>query len=185
MLTFYESIKDKFNPVSMDSASDIELYIRDYNHTTEMTSGDSHLSESLRIVNNNLRIIRHICVDGGLIEWGKENYIPNDTRKKVGRPDCIIGYDGAVMYVELKMDTLPQNIISRTIKGIQQISDFVEYIKSMPEAIFPTKQKAIIGVKHKHNPSKGGITNLNNEKELFRKKFNFLVEICVQNLIIP
>ena len=164
---FYDSIKSYFNSIVIDSSLKPTIFVYDDKkaHITKIVDVNSIADDHLKILNNTPYIVEHIPVDGGLITWGQEKYISNNPQPKDGRPDCIIGNDNTMFYVELKTDIqCASNADKNCIKGMKQIMDFVLYLKSLPNIDYPLNQCALVCPKFE--PKRH--TNFLNKEEEFR-----------------
>lgn len=73
----------------------------------------------------------HLCVDGGLIRYGKRNYMEGQTIR-FGRCDSIVFDNNDLWFIELKMDvtsTLDIQLWRELKGGMRQISDFMFNIR--------------------------------------------------------
>lgn len=73
----------------------------DENGHTFLTSSEEDFEKGLRIVNRSKLKIHHVCVDGGLIEYGKEDYVGDGNIR--GRFDSMIFSTEFLLLIEYKM----------------------------------------------------------------------------------
>ena len=140
------------------------FYVYD-DESLHKTSITDESDKALRINNPNELEISHIPVDGGIIDWGQEIYIPDSTKSN-GRPECMLFSDTDLYYAELKTNALSkQNGNKNALKGMHQIEEFVVYIHSFEGIPYPENEHAIVCIDKKliHRN-----TAFNNEIEKFR-----------------
>lgn len=101
------------------------------------------------IKNDTQQPISHICIDGDFISYGQEKYDAKSEKQKDGRPDCIIFDNQYLLFIELKLDQEDESFDkekskwNRFFKGVNQIEDFVGYLRNNNIEINQT-QKAIV-----------------------------------------
>lgn len=80
--------------------------------------------------------VSHICIDGHFIPFGQQKYDINSPSKNDGRPDCVVFDDSTFLFVELKLEQLEISFDNekskwkRFFEGLNQIEDFVNFLKS-------------------------------------------------------
>lgn len=107
-----------------------EMYayeIKDGKNTHTSFTDDVRLKDqSFTLINQEPPlVVTHICVDGGLIEYGKEDYVGVGIRR--GRNDCILITDDQLLFIELKTDSTTEQdkrIWQNFNEGAKQIKDF-------------------------------------------------------------
>lgn len=176
------------NPYDIDRLSDTILYAYDCKQSqrTFLTASAEFCEKSLKITNNKQDEIVHICVDGGLIQYGLEDYIGDG--KKHGRCDCIIFDNDRLLLVEFKMDVKPLTM-DKTLWGnfssaMTQIKDFYLYLKDrflqsgndLHEFYTTTNIIPIICMKYTPNIHPKRNAQRNNEKERFRMATNLKIQ---------
>mgnify|MGYP007092175631 CR=1 FL=1 len=130
----------------------------------------------------------HICVDGGLIRYGKTNYMDDVTCPK-GRCDSIVFDRRDLWFVEFKVNTtsvLDKQLWSDLSDGMKQIKGFVKNLRQKMDRK-RTPLNKYFSITHQHctvcmikYPSMS--IQRNNELERFRKE----VGIKLQQLtVIP
>jgi hypothetical protein len=133
--------------------------------------------------------ITHICIDGDFIPYGKEKYDENSTKRKDGRPDCIVFDDKTFLFVELKLE---QEEISfgkedtkwkRLFEGANQILDFVNFLRARGFEVenYYSQISAVICMRFEPNFSikSRGNSARNGERVKISQKLGF--EILAQN----
>lgn len=116
--------------IDLDAA---EMYAFDINetHHTSFSADAEMKGKSFTLINQDPPItVTHICVDGGLIEWGKEDYVGDGVIR--GRNDCLLITDEQLILVELKTDLTSEedkNIWKNFSKGMCQLCDFYIYMR--------------------------------------------------------
>ena len=140
------------------------FYVYD-NENLHRTFISDNPEKALCINNPNNLEISHIPVDGGIIYWGQEIYIPDSTECN-GRPECMIYSNKDLYYAELKTNASSvQNGNRNALKGMRQIAEFVIYLHSIEGIPYPENEHAIVCINknliHRNNA-------FNNEIEKFR-----------------
>ena len=93
---------------------------------TYLTSDDTNREKSLIVKNPKRKEIVHICVDGGVIEFGKDDYVGDGQPH--GRPDCMIFSDDKLIFVELKTEmqtNKDEKRWRRYSEALNQLQDFL------------------------------------------------------------
>ena len=181
-------------PYSIDRLSESIIYAYDCKQsqcTFFTTSADFH-DKALKIINNNNNEIVHICVDGGLIEYGLEDYVGDGIVR--GRCDCIIFDDNKLLLVEFKMDvdslTKDKTLWKSFRHAMNQIKDFYLFLKENflqsgdDLQTFYTSSNIIPVICMKNTPNIHPKRNAqrNNEKEKFRLSTNLKIQsFCEYN----
>lgn len=181
-------------PYSIDRLSESIIYAYDCKQsqcTFFTTSADFH-DKALKIINNNNNEIVHICVDGGLIEYGLEDYVGDGIVR--GRCDCIIFDDNKLLLVEFKMDvdslTKDKTLWKSFSHAMNQIKDFYIFLKENflqsgdDLQTFYTSSNIIPVICMKNTPNIHPKRNAqrNNEKEKFRLSTNLKIQsFCEYN----
>ena len=116
---------------------DCEMYVFDEKFKNElgeddgrtyMISNTTNKDKSLVIENNSEKEIIHICIDGGIIRYGRRcpDYVGDG--KPHGRPDCLIFSDNKLVFVELKMNMQSdedKGVFKNYKKALEQLQDFL------------------------------------------------------------
>ena len=157
---------------------------------TFLTADDTNKEKSLHIGNANGKTIFHICVDGGLIAYGQEDYVGDGTTR--GRFDCMIFDNDQLLLVEFKMDidptTADKSRWKNFSKAMRQIKDFYLHLNKCfalsenPLQEFYTDDRIIPIICMKHPPSIDLIRNVqrNTEKEKFRTQTGLKVNLLTR-----
>lgn len=112
-----------------------EMYAFDINdaHHTSFTIDAEMKEKSFTLINQESPItVTHVCVDGGLIEWGKEDYVGDG--KKHGRNDCLLITDNQLLFIELKTNVTTENdkrIWRNFNDGAGEIKDFYLFLRDL------------------------------------------------------
>lgn len=129
---FIHAVRTYFtaHPFSDDHSTETLLYAYDDSVAgrTFMTTDDDHKSIALQIDNPNGGEIVHICIDGGIAEYGLENYQGDGQVHE--RCDCMVFSDTLLRFVELKMNmtsTLDKTVWRNCSDAMRAIRDFVMY----------------------------------------------------------
>ncbi len=176
------------NPYDIERLSDAVLYAYDCKQSkrTFFTASAEFCEKSLKITNNEQHEIVHICVDGGLIQYGLEDYIGDG--KKHGRCDCIIFDNNRLLLVEFKMDVEPltkdKTLWGNFSHAMNQIKDFYLYLKDrflqsgddLHLFYENTNIIPIICMKYTPNIHPKRNAQRNNEKERFRMATNLKIQ---------
>ena len=131
-----------------DRRTDADFYVYDDEnlHRTIITNKPE---KALHVLNPNQLEIRHIPVDGGIIDWAQEIYIPESTLGNK-RPECMLYSDTNLYYAELKTNALStQNGNKNALKGMRQIEEFVVYLHSIEGIPFPRNEHAVVCIDKK------------------------------------
>lgn len=176
------------NPYDIERLNDAILYAYDSKQSkrTIFTTSAEFREKSLKITNNSQHEIVHICVDGGLIQYGLEDYIGDG--KKHGRCDCIIFDNNRLLLVEFKMDVEPltkdKTLWGNFSHAMNQIKDFYLYLKDrflqsgddLHLFYENTNIIPIICMKYTPNIHPKRNAQRNNEKERFRMATNLKIQ---------
>lgn len=136
---FASSIKNNltiFRDTEMRDCNGL-LYVYDEKYMNEMgeedgrtflSSDDANRNRALIIENSLKKEIVHICIDGGVIQYGKKcpDYVGDG--KPHGRPDCMVFSDNKLLFVELKMNmqtTGDEGRWKNYSKAMGQLQDFL------------------------------------------------------------
>lgn len=129
---FIMAVKKYFtsHPYSDDHSDNAMLYAYDDDtaNRTFITSVDDHKDISLQINNPGKAEIVHICIDGGIVEYGLEDY-QGDGRVHE-RCDCMVFSESMLRFVEFKMNmtsTLDKSAWRNCSDAMRAIRDFVTY----------------------------------------------------------
>jgi hypothetical protein len=98
--------QNTFTPTSLNGT---ELYTYDDNNLKRTIFTDilPENANYLKVENTNYdEFISHICVDGDLIEHGKEKYNNYSVAYSDGRNDCILINDATFLFIEFKLEQL-------------------------------------------------------------------------------
>lgn len=121
------------NEYTIDTTKVYKIYIRDEMYLKPRRTWLSIIPErsSFEILNPSMNFFSHICIDGGLIEYGRKDYVGDG--KEHGRNDFMIVTDNKLLLVELKMEGLENSqdkskwrLVS---KGLKQIEDFYYHLQ--------------------------------------------------------
>lgn len=170
------------NPYTIDRLCDIFLYVYDCNSSkrTIFTISDVNKDKSLKITNKRKNEIIHICIDGGIIEYGLEDYVGDGVTR--GRCDCMIFDDNKLLLVEFKMEVEPlakdKTLWKNFSHAMKQIKDFFLYLKDSLQQegkelnTFYSNDNIIPIICMKYGPNMHSRRNVqrNNEKEKFREE---------------
>lgn len=106
------------------------LYVYDlskYTYMTTIKSGEGCLT----VHNDNETEVTHVCVDGGMITYGCEDYVGDG--KTHGRCDCMVFSDSRLFLVELKCNLTTIKDKKRwkaASEAMGQIGDYYDYLQS-------------------------------------------------------
>lgn len=175
------------NPQRIDLC-EAEMYafdVKDGNNShTSFTDDSTYSAHAFKVVNQEPQIdVTHICVDGGLIEYGKWDYVGDG--KIHGRNDCLIISDDQLIFVELKTEITSEddkNIWKNFNSGAKQIKDFYIYFRNLLESqgrpissFFPNLNSNVLALvciypypKLTIGPRKIPMTNRQKDLEKFR-----------------
>lgn len=133
---FANAVSSRFtsHPFTVDRRCEAVLYAYDSatDHRTYLTDSDSQKDISLEISNVGEIELMHICIDGGMIEYGLEDYVGDGQPH--GRCDCMLFNDAKLMFVEFKMnvETLKDKRIWQICNdAMGQIEDFSSHLKNV------------------------------------------------------
>ena len=133
---FSNAVSNRFtsHPFTVDRSCEAALYAYDSatDHRTYLTDSDSQKDISLEISNVGETELMHICIDGGVIEYGLEDYVGDGQPH--GRCDCMIFNDAKLVFVEFKMnvETLRDKRIWQICNdAMSQIEDFSGHLKNV------------------------------------------------------
>lgn len=121
------------NPYTVDRLYSTPLYAYDCSSSkrTFLVESDANEAKSLKIINDKRSEIIHICIDGGIIKYGLEDYVGDGVPR--GRCDCMIFDDNQLLFVEFKMDIEPltkdKTLWKNFSHAMKQIKDFFLYLK--------------------------------------------------------
>jgi len=130
--SFIQAIRTYFtaNPYSDDHSHGAILYAYDDSvaKRTVMTTADDHKDIALQIDNPNGVEIVHICIDGGIAEYGLEDYQGDGQVHE--RCDCMVFSNTLLRFVEFKMNMsskLDKTVWRNCSDAMRAIRDFVIY----------------------------------------------------------
>ena len=133
---FSSAVSSRFtsHPFTIDRGSDAVLYAYDSatDHRTYLTDSDAQKDISLEISNASGTELIHICVDGGVIEYGLEDYVGDGQPH--GRCDCMLFNDAKLVFVEFKMNVETQKdkrLWQICSDAMEQIEDFSIHLKNV------------------------------------------------------
>lgn len=188
--TFCSKLKMLYNSSSydVDRLEDSVIYVYDCQESkrTFITTSSDNAVKSLKLVNDNNYEIVHICVDGGLIEYGLEDYVGDGVVR--GRCDCMLFNDNKLLLVEFKMNVNPtsedSNLWRHYRHAMAQIRDFFLYLRSSFERGNDDLHRyysvdnitPIICMKVTPNIHPRRNAQRNNEKERFRLATNLKIQ---------
>lgn len=145
---------------------------------TFLVESDANKDKSLKIINKRGCEIIHICIDGGIIRYGLEDYVGDGVPR--GRCDCMIFNNNELLLVEFKMDVEPstkdKTLWKNFSHAMTQIKDFFLYLKASLQqggediSTFYSNDNIIPIICMKYGPNIHPKRNVqrNNEKEKFR-----------------
>ena len=116
------------NPYTIDRLCGTTLYAYDCSSSrrTFLVESDANKDKSLKITNKRGCEIIHICIDGGIIRYGLEDYVGDGVPR--GRCDCMIFNNNKLLLVEFKMDVEPstkdKTLWKNFSHAMTQIKDF-------------------------------------------------------------
>ena len=93
---------------------------------TYLTPDDTNKDNALTIENLLNKEIVHICIDGGVIQYGKDDYVGDGQPH--GRLDCMVFSDDKLVFVELKMNmqtNLDKRRWEKYSDALNQLQDFI------------------------------------------------------------
>lgn len=179
------------NPYTIDRLCSTLLYAYDcgLSKRTFLVESDTNKDKSLKIKNDKRSEIVHICIDGGIIKHGLEDYVGDGIPR--GRCDCMIFNDNKLLLVELKMDVEPltkdKTLWKNFSHAMKQIKDFFLYLKASLQQegkginTFYSNDNIIPIICMKYGPNIHPRRNVqrNNEKEKFREETQLKIQsIC-------
>ena len=133
---FSNAVISYFTPrtfsVERNCANVLYAYDSDTDHRTYLTDSDEHKGIALEIRNDSGHEILHICIDGGIIEYGLEDYVGDGQPH--GRCDCMVFSNEKLVFVELKMNTVTtkdKKIWHVCSDAMKQIEDFSNHLKNV------------------------------------------------------
>lgn len=97
---------------------------------TYLTDDIADKDKGIVIENQDAKELHHICVDGGLVTYGLEDYV-GDGRKH-GRFDSMLFSDDVLLLVEYKMESTTEkdnNRWRRFSDGMNQISEYFLHLR--------------------------------------------------------
>lgn len=168
------------NPYTIDCLCGTTLYAYDCSSSrrTFLVESDANKDKSLKITNKRGCEIIHICIDGGIIRYGLEDYVGDGVPR--GRCDCMIFNNNKLLLVEFKMDVEPstkdKTLWKNFSHAMTQIKDFFLYLKASLQqggediSTFYSNDNIIPIICMKYGPNIHPKRNVqrNNEKEKFR-----------------
>ncbi len=168
------------NPYTIDRLCGTTLYAYDCSSSrrTFLVESDANKDKSLKIINKRGCEIIHICIDGGIIRYGLEDYVGDGVPR--GRCDCMIFNNNELLLVEFKMDVEPstkdKTLWKNFSHAMTQIKDFFLYLKASLQqggediSTFYSNDNIIPIICMKYGPNIHPKRNVqrNNEKEKFR-----------------
>lgn len=183
LMTIYDS-----SSYSIDCHEDSVLYVYDCQESrrTFITASSDCADKSLKVTNDNNYEIVHICVDGGLIEYGLEDYVGDGIIR--GRCDCMLFDNNKLLLVEFKMNVSStsgdSNLWRHYRHAMVQIRDFFLYLRTSFEQGNDDLHKyysidniiPIICMKTTPNIHPRRNAQRNNEKEKFRLATNLKIQ---------
>jgi hypothetical protein len=116
----------------VDKLSEELIYVYDCenkNKTIFTSELPIESDKSFKIKNENKTEVVHICIDGGLIEKGKD-YIGD--KGSHGRFDCMVLDNNKLLLLELKMNVISSSsntLYKRFYEGMEQIQECYLYFK--------------------------------------------------------
>ena len=129
---FIQAVRTYFtaHPYSDDHLNEAVLYAYDDSTAkrTFMTAADNRKDIALQIDNPRQVELVHICIDGGIAEYGLENY--QGDGKVHERCDCMVFSDTALRFIEFKMNmtsALDKTAWRNCRDAMRAIRDFVTY----------------------------------------------------------
>lgn len=129
---FIQAVKTYFtaHPYSDDHMNEAVLYAYDDSaaRRTIMTAADDKKEIALQIDNLGQAELVHICIDGGIAEYGLEDYQGDGHVHE--RCDCMVFSDTAIRFVEFKMNmtsTRDKTAWRNCSDAMRAIRDFVTY----------------------------------------------------------
>lgn len=99
---------------------------------TYLTDNPSDAGKGIDISNPSNKTLNHVCVDGGLVTYGKPDYIGDGEPH--GRFDCMLFTDTLLLLVEYKMDStteVDKNKWKLFSGGMNQIRDYYLHLKEL------------------------------------------------------
>lgn len=179
------------NPYSDDHSREAVIYAYDgaSEHRTFMTDSEEHKDIALRMDNHGQAEIVHICIDGGIVEYGNAYY--QGDRKVHERCDCMVFSDTRLQFVEFKMNatsTQDKSVWHNCSDAMRAIRDFVTYFYKVFEehgdsfwSYYPVPTASAI-VCIKQSPSMAPKRNSQRltEKDKFTAVTNLKVEFASQ-----
>lgn len=165
------------------------VYDSDADKRSYMTMDEEKGDVSLSLSNPSEKVVTHICIDGGIVEQGKADYVGDG--KDRGRPDCMVFTDKLLMIVELKMNlTSDENkrVLANCFEGLHQIEDFYcDYFTLRVTDIdhyYPHGSKvAIVCPKYMPSLDKKRNSQRIRERELLSEKMDMKIEFTTQYTI--
>lgn len=129
---FIQAVRTYFtaHPYSDDHLNEAVLYAYDDStaRRTFMTAADDKRNIALQIDNPRQAELVHICIDGGIAEYGLENYQGDGHVHE--RCDCMVFSDTTLRFVEFKMNMtspLDKTAWRNCSDAMRAIRDFVTY----------------------------------------------------------
>ena len=172
----------------VDKLSDELIYIYDCenkNKTIFTSKLPIESDKSFKIKNENKTEVIHICIDGGLIEKGKD-YVRDG--KSHGRFDCMLLDNNKLLLLELKMNVTSSsemNLYKRFCKGLEQIQEYYIYLKEKFDELGDDVNNyfgkgniiSIIGFKEEVKKRFRRNAQFNTKREEFRKNTGIKIDI--------
>ena len=129
---FVQALKNYFTsqPFTDDHLNDVTLYAYDdrASRRTFLTADNQQEDISLKIDNANGEEIAHVCIDGGIVEYGLERYQGDNQVHE--RCDCMVFSDSRLLFIEFKMNmtsTADKAVWHNCSEAMRAIRDFVTY----------------------------------------------------------
>lgn len=191
--SFVQEIRKNFteHAYTVDCMKERLLYVydSDVDKRSYMTVDEAKRGVSLSLNNPSEKMVTHICIDGGIVEHGKEDYVGDG--KVRGRPDCMVFTDKLLVIVELKMDLTSDSnkrVLDNCFAGLHQIEDFYcDYFTLRMTGIdhyYPHGSKVAI-VCPKYMPSLDRKRNSQRirEREMLSERMDMKIEFTTQYTI--
>lgn len=190
---FVQAVREYFtaHPFSDDHLDETVLYAYDdaKAHRTFMTSSDENKDIALQIDNPGQTELIHICIDGGIAEYGLEDY--QEDGQVHERCDCMVFSPSELRFVEFKMNmtsTRDKTVWRNCSDAMRAIRDFVTYFYRVFEQhgdsfwnYYPVHSaSAIVCIKQSPNMAANRNSQRLTEKDKFTAANNLKVEFITQ-----